>query len=106
MRIRLQNDGVAGASSSAASQTNLTPSGSPITPASGVNSGAATDQVEISSLSENVASASSALQTQQADRVSHLAAVYAKGQYQVDSAQLSHALVSHALASGSVENDG
>jgi hypothetical protein len=34
-----------------------------------------------------------------------LAAVYAKGQYQVDSAQLSHALVSHALASAPVEND-
>ena len=101
MRIRLQNDGVAGASTSAASQTNLTQSGSSITPASGFN----TDQVEISSLSESISSASSALGSQQADRVSQLAAVYAKGQYQVDSVQLSHALVSHALASGSVEND-
>jgi len=104
MRIRLQNDGVAGASTSAASQTNLTQSGSSATPASGLGSSAA-DQVEISSLSENVANASSALETQQAERVSHLAAVYAQGQYQVDSVQLSHALVSHALASGPVEND-
>ncbi|MGA1996704.1 MAG: flagellar biosynthesis anti-sigma factor FlgM [Bryobacteraceae bacterium] len=104
MRIRLQNDGVAGASTSAASQTNLTQSGSSITPASGFSTGGA-DQVEISSLSESISSASSALGSQQADRVSQLAAVYAKGQYQVDSVQLSHALVSHALASGSVEND-
>ena len=104
MRIRLQNDGVAGASTSAASQTNLTQSGSSITPASGFNTGGA-DQVEISSLSESISSASSALGSQQADRVSQLAAVYAKGQYQVDSVQLSHALVSHALASCSVEND-
>ena len=104
MRIRLQNDGVAGASTPAASQTNLTQSGSAITPPSGISSSPA-DQVEISSLSESVANASSALDAQQAERVSQLAAIYAKGQYQVDSVQLSHALVSHALASEPVEDD-
>ena len=104
MRIRLQNDGVAGASNSAPSQTNPTQSGSSITPPSGPAS-SATDQVEISSLSEGVANASSALDAQQAERVSQLAATYAKGQYQVDSVQLSQALVSHALASGPVEDD-
>ena len=105
MRIRLQNDGVAGPSPSAPGQTNLTHSGSSSMPASGLNTGAA-DQVEISSLSESISGASKALGSQQADRVSHLAAVYAQGQYQVDSVQLSRALVSSALASGSVENDG
>jgi len=104
MRIRLQNDGVAGASTSAAGQTNLTQAGSSITPASGLNAAAA-DQVEISSLSEGISNTNNALGSQQADRVSQLAAVYNKGQYQVDSVQLSRALVSRALASGSVESD-
>jgi anti-sigma28 factor (negative regulator of flagellin synthesis) len=102
MRIRLQNDGVAGAS--AAGQINPTQPGSSIAPASGLNTAGA-DQVEISSLSESISSTSSALEAQQAGRVNQLAAIYAKGQYQVDSAQLSHALVSHALASAPVEND-
>ncbi|MGP8243208.1 MAG: flagellar biosynthesis anti-sigma factor FlgM [Bryobacteraceae bacterium] len=104
MRIRLQNDGVAGTSASATGQTSLTQSGSSTAPASGLNTGGA-DQVEISSLSESISNASAALASQQAGRVSHLAAVYAKGQYEVDSVELSHALVSNALASGSVEGD-
>ena len=104
MRIRLQNDGVAGSSASATGQINPTQSGSSIAPSSGLNTAGA-DQVEISSLSESISSTSSALEAQQAARVTQLAAVYAKGQYQVDSAQLSHALVSHALASAPVEND-
>ncbi|MGA2117839.1 MAG: flagellar biosynthesis anti-sigma factor FlgM [Bryobacteraceae bacterium] len=104
MRIRLQNDGVAGAGVSAPGQTNPTQPGSSVAPASGPSTAGA-DQIEISSLSESISSTSGALEAQQAERVTQLAAVYAKGQYQVDSVQLSHALVSHVLASGPVEND-
>jgi len=100
MSMRIQNDGIATAG---ASQT---------TPADGLGlhqasrqSGSitdiGTDQVEISSLSGNVA----ALANQQADRVSQLAALYARGDYHVDSMQLSRALISGSLAGGSVESD-
>jgi anti-sigma28 factor (negative regulator of flagellin synthesis) len=104
MRIRLENDGVSAASTAGAGQINPTRSGSSSPTAPAGHTGGA-DQVEISPLSESISNASNALQTQQADRVNQLAAVYAKGQYQVDSAQISHALVSQALASGSVENE-
>jgi anti-sigma28 factor (negative regulator of flagellin synthesis) len=52
-----------------------------------------------------VAASLSALAGEQAARVSDLAAIYAKGQYQVDATQLSRALVSRALGAGSVEED-
>jgi len=61
------------------------------------------DQVEISSFSGNVATSVGALGEQQAARVSQLAALYARGDYQVDSMQVSRALISGAIASGPIE---
>ena len=61
------------------------------------------DEVEISSFSGNVATSVGALGEQQAARVSQLAALYARGDYQVDSMQVSRALISGAIASGPIE---
>jgi hypothetical protein len=64
-----------------------------------------TDQVDISSLSGNVAASSAALASQQAARVSHLAALHSKGEYQLDSMQISRALLSGAIAAGPAEEE-
>lgn len=104
MSIQIQNDGIAGlAPSQSAPAGSVAQSGSSTKAGSAANSGA--DQVDISTLSGNIASSTAALASQQAARVSQLAALYAKGQYRVDSRQLSSALVSRALASGSVGED-
>jgi len=50
-----------------------------------------------------VATSVGALGEQQAARVSQLAALYARGDYQVDSMQVSRALISGAIASGPIE---
>lgn len=104
MSIQIHNDGIASLpASQSAPAGNVTQSNSPAKTGSAANTGA--DQVDISTLSGNIASSSSALASQQASRVQQLAALYAKGQYQVDARQLSSALVSRALASGSVGED-
>jgi hypothetical protein len=63
------------------------------------------DEVEISSFSGNVATSVGVLAEQQAARVGHLAALYARGDYQVDSMQISRALVSGAIAASPVGED-
>jgi anti-sigma28 factor (negative regulator of flagellin synthesis) len=103
MSMRIHNDGVAGP---AASQS--APAESTAQPGSSTQIGLAAnspDQVEISSLSGNLTDSAAALANQQAARVSQLAALYARGEYQVDSQQLSHALVSAAVSSGSLGED-
>jgi anti-sigma28 factor (negative regulator of flagellin synthesis) len=104
MSMRIHNDGIAAsaASQAAAAETAAQP-GLSKQAGSVANSGA--DQVDISSLSGNIAASAAALTGQQAARVSQLAALYAKGEYRVDSVQLSRALVSTALASGPAEED-
>jgi anti-sigma28 factor (negative regulator of flagellin synthesis) len=103
MSMRIQNDALAAA---AASQT--APAESAKQAGSSKPSGSSlhgTDQVDISSFSANVADSNATLAAQQAARVKHLAALYAAGQYHVDSAQLSRAMVSRAISGGSVEDD-
>ncbi len=104
MSMHIQNDGIAGpaASQSAALESTAQP-GSSVLARSTANG--ATDQVEISALSGNIAASSGALANQQTARVSQLAALYARGEYHVDSWQLSRALVSQAISSGSVGED-
>jgi hypothetical protein len=51
----------------------------------------------MSSLSEGIAKASSALEAQQANRVRQLAASYQSGHYRVESDQLSRALTNQML---------
>ena len=66
--------------------------------------GSGGDSVQISDLSVRIMDADAAHQTTVAGRISSLAAVYARGDYAVDSAALSHALVSHALG-GAVDGE-
>ncbi len=104
MSIRIQNDGIAAASTSQLAPTeNAGKPGS--TSQSGSPSTGGADLVDISSLSGNIAESANALAAQQAARVSELAALYSKGEYQVNSAQLSHALVSAAIGGGSLDGD-
>jgi len=104
MSMRIQNDGIAAPAAPPSSPAeNIASSGSSVRSASEANG--ATDQVCLSSLSGSVAASGSALADQQAARVSHLAAVYARGDYQPDSMQISRALISGAVAGGSFEED-
>ena len=104
MSMRIHNDGIAAAAASqAAPAENAAQPGSSTLSVPVATSGG--DQVDISSLSGNVASSVGALAEQQSAHVSQLAALYAKGEYQVDSMQTSRALLSGAIASGPVEED-
>lgn len=104
MSIRIQNDGVAAATNAqAAPAANAAQKGSSLLSGSIAPAGA--DQVDLSPLSGNIAATVGALASQQASRVSQLAALYSKGEYPVDSAQLSRALVQRAMSSDAVEGD-
>ena len=104
MSLRIQNDGI---SAAAASQTvpaeNAGKPGSSTQAGSIASSGS--DQVDISSLSGNVAASSGDLANREAARVSQLTALYSSGNLQVDTAQLSRALVSAAISGSSVDGD-
>jgi anti-sigma28 factor (negative regulator of flagellin synthesis) len=63
------------------------------------------DSVQISDLSTRLSAANQQEDARVSDRVSTLAALYARGEYQVDGRNLSRALVSHSL-SGAIEGDG
>jgi hypothetical protein len=104
MSIRIQNDGIAAASTAPLAPTENAGKPDSSSQSGSVSAGGA-DLVDISSLSGNIAASVSALADQQAARVSQLAALYAKGDYQVNSAQLSHALVSAAIGGGPVDGD-
>jgi len=102
--MRIYNDGVTGTSAfPPASAETAVQAGSTTQAGSTRYSGA--DQVEISSLSGNIAAATAALASKQAARVGQLAAIYGKGEYQVNSVRVSQALVSHALSNSSVDGD-
>jgi anti-sigma28 factor (negative regulator of flagellin synthesis) len=104
MSIRIQNDGIAAASTGqTAPAEKAGKAGSSASSASLANLGS--DQVDISSFSGNIAASSSDLANQQAARVNELTAIYAKGDFQVDSGQLSRSLVSSAIGGGSVDGD-
>jgi hypothetical protein len=97
MSIRIQNDGIAAAAASQTAPAEKT--GKPGSTSSGSIGSSGADQVDISSLSGSIAAASSALASQQSARVSQLTGLYASGQFQVNSAQLSSALVTSAMGS-------
>src|ERR1700722_2914527 len=101
MSIRIQNDGIAAASTA---QTGaLENAGKPSSSTQSTSIGnSGSDHVDISSLSGNIAASSSDLASQQAARVSQLTALFSQGNYQVNSADLSRALVSAAIGGGSV----
>jgi|SRR5580658_1570633 hypothetical protein len=102
MSIRIQNDGIAAAATSHTAPAEKTGKPGSSTSSGSINSG--TDQVDISSLSGGIAAASSALASQQSARVSQLTALFSSGQFQVNAADLSHALVTSAMG-GSVGGD-
>src|SRR5271157_4477331 len=104
MSIRIQNDGIAGAAASQVSQTGGAAHSASAGAGAGRGIGGA-DQVDISSLSGAVANSVAAMASRQADRVSQLAALYAKGQYKVDAVQISRALISEVISTGPVESD-
>ncbi len=103
MSISIHNDSLTGATAPAARADEVSrPASSSSQYANGSQSRAG-DSVDISSLSQSVAAASSAQDSQQAGRVKQLTALYQSGQYHIDSAQISRAMVSQALAAGSSE---
>ena len=104
MSMQIHNDGIAGPAGSQSSPSVTTAQPDQSTRIGfGANTGG--DQVEISSLSANIAATAATLADQQAARVNHLAAVYARGEYQADSMQVSRALIGGAVAGASPEGD-
>jgi anti-sigma28 factor (negative regulator of flagellin synthesis) len=101
MSIRIDSQQLAGAAAGAP-QTSKTEeirsNGNKSALASRVRSDGG-DSVEISSMATGIAGASSAQDAQNAERVQRLSMIYAAGQYQVDSLQLSRAMVSNAITS-------
>jgi anti-sigma28 factor (negative regulator of flagellin synthesis) len=106
MSIRIQNDSLAGTGASGVGRADeiSRPASSPI-PSPGRSGPKGGDSVDISSLSQSVAAASTAQDAQQTGRIARLSALYRSGQYSIDSAQVSQAMVSQALGGGAGEND-
>jgi hypothetical protein len=100
MNLKIGTDGLAGAQAPGASgalethRANLRPAGGESAAPAGH------DTVAISSLSAQIHEALTASQVEAARRLTGLAELYARGQYQVDAVKLSRALVSHALRAG------
>ena len=98
MSIRIQNDQTADIASTSAQRTEPTvrfAAGS--TKSGGAVPGDGEDQVEVSSTASSIGAAVSAQNTDRANRVRQLGALYAGGQYSADSFKISQALVSGAL---------
>ncbi|HUP04079.1 MAG TPA: hypothetical protein VMU19_08820 [Bryobacteraceae bacterium] len=105
MSMRVHNDpAAAAAATQTATVDRMAPAGSSSAAASGAQG--VTDQVSISSLSNSLTASLGTLEDQQSARVSYLAAIYARGEYQADSAQTSHAMVSQALTGSAAEDEG
>ena len=102
MSIRIQNDGLTGTAASETSRTQDLLQVGGKGNRTGSRVGGSGDSVEISSLSGQIADASSAAQASQASRVRQLASLFSTGRYQVDSMALSGSLVSHAIQAGSL----
>jgi len=101
MDIRVQHNQLPGTTAPQTSRPEETAPSHKTGPAPGPGvGGPAEDRVDISSLSENIAAASSAQEAQQAQRVTHLAALYGSGRYHVDALEVSRSLVSQALVTG------
>lgn len=101
MSVRIQNDGLAGAGASEVSRpSDLSGSSTAAGKLGPVAASPDGDQVELSSLSGGVAGSVASANARQADRVRHLAELYASGRYQVDAAKVSRAMISDALGPG------
>jgi anti-sigma28 factor (negative regulator of flagellin synthesis) len=102
MSLRIQNDppaGIAAPEVGRSGQSSSVSSGSGKTrSASGAEGG---DHVEVSSAAETISAGISAQNAAHAARVTRLSALYAGGQYTVDSSQVSRALVDNAVTAPS-----
>lgn len=105
MSLRIQNDVVAGGISPEVSRTGEAGSIGSGSTRGRIGSGSADgDQVDISNAAASISAGVSAHNLQQAVRVTQLGALYAAGQYTVDSAKVSRALVDSSV-SGSVAGE-
>ncbi|HTQ57545.1 MAG TPA: flagellar biosynthesis anti-sigma factor FlgM [Bryobacteraceae bacterium] len=99
MSLRIQNDSLAGTGALGTGRadeiSHASDSSSSGIGGTGHRGG---DSVDISSLSQSVAAASTAHASQQAARVSRLAALYQSGHYNVESNLVSRAIVDQALS--------
>lgn len=104
MSTRVQNDGGLG---QAQLQTGRTEGKSPVAKgqshAASAYAPSGVDSVQISSLSEKIAAAGSSGETERASRVRQLSALYASGQYHVDSRKVSQSIVEAALGTAAPE---
>ena len=103
--MKIHNDGIQGTSPLETGRTQNTQSPGGAQGLSGQKiSGHEGDSVQISGISQHLAE-SNALDSQQREtRVAQLAALYSKGQYQVNAAALSHKLVSNSTSAGESGN--
>lgn len=104
MSIHIQNDSLGSAAAAGVGHADPAPSPATSPSQSIVRSGhRGADSVDLSSLSQNVAAASTAQEAQQTSRLKQLASLYRSGQYVIDATQVSHAMVTQALGEGSSE---
>lgn len=100
--MKIQNNGSSGAAPLESTRTQLTPSNGAGNAGNSI-AGHDGDSVAISSLSAQVADANSVDTQQRVDRVAQLAALHARGSYQVSAQDLSGAMISGALGTGGGE---
>lgn len=106
--MKIHNDGLQGTNPAETGRTQSTPQpgGTTGLPPGHTIAGHEGDSVQISGISQHLAE-SNALDTQQREnRVAHLTAQYAKGNYQVNAAALSSKLVSNSLGSAGSGGSG
>ncbi len=96
--MKIQNDGIQGSNPIETGRTqNTQPARAANRLAGQKVAGTEGDSVEISGISAHLAETNSADGQQRAARVSQLAALYARGEYRTNAADLSKAIVSHAI---------
>jgi len=99
--MKIHSDGLQGTNPLETGRTQSTPQTGGVSGLPGQTiAGHEGDSVQISGISQHLAE-SNALESQQREnRVAELAALYSKGNYQVDAAALSGKLVSDSIAAG------
>lgn len=99
--MKIHSDGLQGTN---ALETGRTQGAQPAGGASGLPgqtiAGHEGDSVQISGISQHLAESNALDGKQRENRVAELAALYSKGNYQVDAAALSRKLVSNSIAAG------
>ena len=97
--MKIQNHGSSGAAPLESTRTQPASSEAPGSKSHSIT-GHDGDSIAISSMSASVSEANAAESQQRANRVAELTALHARGNYHVNTANLSGALVSQALAPG------